>query len=131
MNDLLHKLVSAAIAGALIALVGYLSANARRRRAAREEAAAAARTGGPAQEVLRQARELDRSRDELAAQGRGPEALARAGEAAEAWRVLAETWPGRFRAERRDALLRQGALLDAAGQTHQAARIRQDAAGLS
>ncbi|MFF4406889.1 hypothetical protein ACFY2W_02450 [Streptomyces sp. NPDC001262] len=40
MDDLLHKLVSGAITGGLIALVGALSMAARRRRAARDEAAA-------------------------------------------------------------------------------------------
>ncbi|WP_407285250.1 hypothetical protein [Streptomyces sp. BP-8] len=34
----MHKLVSAALTGGLIALVGFLSMAARRRRAAREEA---------------------------------------------------------------------------------------------
>ncbi|GHF19947.1 MULTISPECIES: hypothetical protein [Streptomyces] len=41
MDDLLHKLVSGAITGGLIALVGGLSMASRRRRAAREQAAAA------------------------------------------------------------------------------------------
>ncbi|MFG2721823.1 hypothetical protein ACGFW5_26585 [Streptomyces sp. NPDC048416] len=131
MNELLHKLVSVVITGGLIALVGYLSVTVRRRRVAREEAAAPVPAEDPTRTLLRQARQLDRSRDELAAQGRGPEALARAGEAAGAWRVLTEARPGRFHAERRAALVRQGALLDAAGQGQQAAQARQEAAGLS
>ncbi|MFE9404997.1 hypothetical protein ACFYNY_25230 [Streptomyces sp. NPDC006530] len=131
MNDLLHKLVSGALAGGLIALAGYLGAASRRRRAARQGAAAPVRRGTSTQDLLRHARQLDQSRDELAAQGQELEAIARAGEAAEAWRVLAENEPQTFRAERRDALLRQGALLDAAGQGQQAARVRQVAARLS
>ncbi|MCE4941697.1 hypothetical protein [Streptomyces noursei] len=43
MDDLLHKLVSGALAGGLIVLAGALGTAARRRRAAREEAAAQAR----------------------------------------------------------------------------------------
>ncbi|WP_411122448.1 hypothetical protein [Streptomyces sp. x-19] len=43
MDDLLHKLVSGALAGGLIFLAGALGTAARRRRAAREEAAAQAR----------------------------------------------------------------------------------------
>ncbi|GAA2666456.1 hypothetical protein GCM10009864_39810 [Streptomyces lunalinharesii] len=42
MDDLLHKLVSGALAGGLIVLAGALGAAARRRRAAREAAAASA-----------------------------------------------------------------------------------------
>ncbi len=131
MNDLLHKLVSAAITGALIALVGYISVTVRRRRVAREEAAAPVPVADPTQVLLRQAQQLDLSRDDLAAQGRAPEALARAGEAADAWRRLTEARPGRFRAERSAALGRLSELLDAGGQGQQAARVRQEAAGLS
>ncbi|GAA2240583.1 hypothetical protein GCM10010430_22560 [Kitasatospora cystarginea] len=39
MNDLLHKLVSGALVGGLIALVGWLGAERRRRKAARAETA--------------------------------------------------------------------------------------------
>uniref|UniRef100_A0AAU2UX08 Secreted protein n=1 Tax=Streptomyces sp. NBC_00003 TaxID=2903608 RepID=A0AAU2UX08_9ACTN len=131
MNDLLHKLVSAVITGALIALVGYLSVTVLRRRVAREEAAAPAPVEDPTQTLLRQAQQLDLSRDELAAQSREPEALARAREAAAAWRALTGARPGRFQAERRAALGRLGELLDAGGQEQQAAQVRQEAAGLS
>ncbi|GHB32112.1 hypothetical protein GCM10010331_18590 [Streptomyces xanthochromogenes] len=131
MNDLLHKLVSAVLTGALIALVGYISVTVRRRRVAREEAAAPAPVADPTQVLLRQAQQLDASRNDLTAQGRMPEALARAREAAAAWRRLTEARPGRFRAERRAALGRLGELLDAGGQGQQAAQVRQEAAGLS
>ncbi|SHM48707.1 hypothetical protein [Streptomyces yunnanensis] len=131
MNDLLHKLVSTVITGALIALVGYLSVTVRRRRVAREEAAAPAPVEDPTQTLLRQAQQLDVSRDELAIQGRQAEALTRAGEAADAWRALTRARPGRFQAERRAALDRLSELLDAEGQEQQAAQIRQEAAGLS
>ncbi|AJT62064.1 hypothetical protein [Streptomyces chattanoogensis] len=131
MNDLLHKLVSAAITGALIALVGYLSVAVRRRRVAREEAAAPAPVEDRSQALLRQAQQLDHSRDELAARGRQAEALAQAREAADLWRELTRLRPGRFHAERREALGRLSELLAAAGQENQAAQVRQEAAGLS
>ena len=131
MNDLLHKLVSGAITGGLIALVGYLSMTVRRRRVAREEAAAPTPVEDPTQTMLRQAQQLDASRDELAIQGRQADALARAGEAADAWRALTQARPGRFQAEHRAALHRLSELLDAEGQEQQAARLRQEAIGLS
>ncbi|KUL54449.1 hypothetical protein ADL22_03040 [Streptomyces sp. NRRL F-4489] len=131
MNDLLHKLVSAVLTGGLIALVGYLSVAVRRRRVAREEAAAPAPVEDPTQALLRQARELDSGRDELAAQGRAAEALERARAAADAWRTLTRSRPGRFQTERRAALGRLSDLLDAVGDEHQAAQIRREAAGLS
>ncbi|MCK7625871.1 hypothetical protein MUU72_22670 [Streptomyces sp. RS10V-4] len=131
MDELLHKLVSAVLTGALIALVGYLSVSVRRRRVAREEAAAPAPVEDPTQALLRQARQLDADRDELAARGRESEALGRAGEAADAWRALTRARPGRFQAERRAALGRLSELLDARGQDQQAAQVRREAAGLS
>ncbi|KIZ15295.1 hypothetical protein [Streptomyces natalensis] len=131
MDDLLHKLVSAVITGALIALVGALSVAVRRRRVAREEAAAPAPVEDRSQTLLRQARQLDDSRDELAAQGRQTEALAQAREAAELWRELTRVRPGRFHVERREALGRLSELLAALGQGDQAAQVRQEAAGLS
>ncbi|MFE4856278.1 hypothetical protein [Streptomyces sp. NPDC056670] len=130
MNDLLHKLVSVVITGALVALVGYASVSVRRRRVAREEANAPAPVQDPTQVLLRQAQQLDRTRDELAAQRRGPEALTPARQAADAWRRLTEARPGRFQAERRAALARLGELLDAVGQAEQAAQVRQEAARL-
>ncbi|MFG3280722.1 hypothetical protein [Streptomyces sp. NPDC048111] len=130
MNDLLHKLVSVVITGALVALVGYASVSARRRRVAREEAAAPTPVQDATQALLRQAQQLDRRRDELAAQGRAPEALAPARQAADSWRRLTEARPGRFHAERRAALGRLGELLDAGGQAQQAAQVRQEAGRL-
>ncbi|UKY53509.1 hypothetical protein [Streptomyces inhibens] len=131
MDDLLHKLVSAALTGVLIALVGALSVAARRRRVAREEAAAPAPVEDRSQTLLRQAQQLDDSRDELAAQGRQAEALAQAREAAALWSELARVRPGRFHAERRAALGCLSELLAAMGQGDQAAQARQEAAGLS
>ncbi|MFF4606508.1 hypothetical protein ACFY12_27725 [Streptomyces sp. NPDC001339] len=131
MDDLLHKLVSAVITGALIALVGALSVAVRRRRVAREEAAAPAPAEDRSQALLRQARQSDDSRDELAAQGRQAEALSRAREAADLWRELTRVRPGRFHAERRAALERLSELLAAMGQEEQAAQVRLEAAGLS
>ncbi|MFF4953399.1 hypothetical protein ACWC2K_05520 [Streptomyces chattanoogensis] len=131
MNDLLHKLVSAVITGTLIALVGYLSVAVRRRRVAREEAAAPAPVEDRSQTLLRQGHQLDHSRDELAAAGRQAEALAQAREAADVWRELTRLRPGRFHAERREALDRLSELLAATGQEQQAAQVRQEAAGLS
>lgn len=131
MNDLLHKLVSAVITGALIALVGYLSVAVRRRRVAREEAAAPAPVEDRTHALLRQARQADGARDELAAQGRQADALAQAREAADLWRELTRVRPGRFQAERRAALGRLGELLAAMGEEHQAAQVRQEAAGIS
>ncbi|MFJ9850156.1 hypothetical protein [Streptomyces sp. NPDC101150] len=131
MNDLLHKLVSAVITGALIALVGYLSVAVRRRRVAREEAAAPVPVEDRTQTLLRRAQQLDSSRDELAAQGRHADALPKAREAAELWRELTRVRTGRFQAERRAALGRLSELLTAMGEEHQAAQVRQEAAGLS
>ncbi|GAU69303.1 hypothetical protein SSP35_11_01220 [Streptomyces sp. NBRC 110611] len=131
MDDLLHKLVSAVITGALIALVGALSVAVRRRRVAREEAAAPAPTEDRSQTLLRQAQQLDDSRDELAAQGRQAEALARAREAADAWRELTRVRPGRFHAERRAALGRLSELLALMGHEEQATQVRLEASGLS
>ncbi|MFI9048164.1 hypothetical protein [Streptomyces sp. NPDC053427] len=131
MDDLLHKLVSAVITGALIALVGYLSVASRRRRVAREEAAAPAPVEDRTQTLLRRAQQLDSSRDQLAAQGQQVEALAQAREAADLWRELTRIRPGRFQAERRAALGKLSELLAATGEEHQAAQVRQEAAGLS
>ncbi|TJZ54132.1 hypothetical protein FCH28_13115 [Streptomyces piniterrae] len=131
MDDLLYKLVSAVVTGVLIALVGAMSMAARRRRVAREEAAAPAPVEDRSQILLRQARELDDRRDELAAQDRQAEALAQAREAADLWRELTRVRPGRFHAERRAALGRLSELLADMGQGDQAARVRQEAAGLS
>ncbi len=71
MTDLLHKLVSAAIAGGLIALAGRLGAQRRRRKAAEAgsgEAGAATPTAveDPSQAPQRHVRQADRSRDGLA-----------------------------------------------------------------
>ncbi|MER6048738.1 hypothetical protein K2224_20380 [Streptomyces sp. BHT-5-2] len=131
MNDLLHKLVSAVITGALIALVGYLSVTVRRRRVAREEAAAPAPVEDRTQTLLRQAQQADSARDVLATQGRHADALVHAREAADAWRALGQARPGRFRTERRTALDCLSELLDAVGEERQAAQVRQEATGLS
>ncbi|WP_438489431.1 hypothetical protein [Streptomyces sp. S186] len=131
MNDLLHKLVSAVITGALIALVGYVSVAVRRRRVAREEAAAPAPVEDRTQALLRQAQQADAARDVLATQGRHADALVPAREAADAWRALTRARPGRFHAERRAALDCLSELLDAAGEQQQAAQVRQEAAGLA
>ncbi|MFG2142229.1 hypothetical protein [Streptomyces sp. NPDC048650] len=131
MNDLLHKLVSAIITGALIALVGYISVVVRRRRVAREEAAAPAPVEDRTQALLRRARQLDSSRDELAAQSRRAEALAQGREAVDLWRELTRVRPGRFQAELRAALGRLSELLTSMGEERQAAQVRQEAAGLS
>ncbi|MEU9118919.1 hypothetical protein AB0C96_03495 [Streptomyces sp. NPDC048506] len=132
MTDLLHKLVSAVLTGGLIALVGALSVAVRRRRVAREEASAPAPAPAEdrSQTLLRLAQQSDRSRDELAAQGRQEEALAQARAAAEHWRELTRMRPGRFQTQRRAALGRLGELLAAAGQEQQAAQVRQEAARL-
>ncbi|MEU2711935.1 hypothetical protein [Streptomyces sp. NPDC007205] len=131
MNDLLHKLVSAAITGGLIALVGWLSVQSRRRKVAKAEAAAPAPVEDPSQTLLRHAQEADRRRDELVAQGRRAEALEHARAAADCWRQLTAARPGRFRSELQAALGRLGELLDGAGQTAEAVRARQEAAGLA
>ncbi|MBL1088140.1 MULTISPECIES: hypothetical protein [Streptomyces] len=52
-------------------------------------------------------------------------------EAAAHWRELTGARPGRFRAERRAALGRLGALLAATGQEQQAAQVRQEATRLA
>ncbi|MFB7616356.1 hypothetical protein [Kitasatospora sp. NPDC056181] len=130
MDDLMHKLVSGALSGGLIALVGGLSVLVRRRRVARAEAAAPAPVEDLSQALLRQAREADRSRDELAGQGRPVEALDPARAAADLWRRLTEVRQGRFLAERQAALARLGELLAAAGRPDEAARVRQEIVGL-
>nr|WP_202486958.1 hypothetical protein [Streptomyces sp. SID8354] len=127
----MHKLVSAVITGALIALVGYLSVTVRRRRVAREEAAAPAPVEDRTQSLLRQAQQADAARDVLATQGRHADALVSAREAADAWRALIRARPGRFHAERRASLDCLSELLDAVGEEQQAAQVRQEAAGLS
>ncbi|MFJ7066192.1 hypothetical protein [Streptomyces sp. NPDC101115] len=114
MDDLLMKLVSAAITGGLIALVGYASVARRRRQAARAEAAGTV-TEDPTQALLRRAEEADRDRDELAAQGRLPEALDHAREAADLWTALTQARIGRFQGDRQAALRRLEELRSRAG----------------
>lgn len=79
MDDLMHKLVSGALSGGLIALVGGLSVLVRRRRVARAEAAAPAPVEDLSQTLLRQAQEADRSREALAAQAAPPRRSTRPG----------------------------------------------------
>lgn len=105
MNDVMMKLVSAAITGLLVALVGYASVARRRRQVARAEAAQAT-TEDPTQTLLRHAEEADRNRDELAAQGRLAEALDHARQAVDHWTALTQARVGRFQGERQSALRR-------------------------
>ncbi|MFI6845012.1 hypothetical protein OG535_06725 [Kitasatospora sp. NBC_00085] len=130
MDDLMHKLVSGALSGGLIALVGGLSVLVRRRRVARAEAAAPAPVEDLSQTLLRQAQEADRSREALAAQAGPAAALDPARTAADLWRRLTEMRQGRFQAERQSALTRLGELLAAAGRPDEAARVRQEIVGL-
>lgn len=99
------KLVSAAITGGLVALVGYASVARRRRQVARAEAVQTA-AEDPTQALLRYAEEADRTRDELAAQGRLSEALGQAREAVDHWTALTQARVGRFQGERQSALRR-------------------------
>ncbi|MEV7280027.1 hypothetical protein [Streptomyces sp. NPDC093111] len=105
MDDLMMKLVSAALTGGLVALVGYAGAARRRRRATRAEAVLTA-TEDPTQALLRHAEEADRNRDELVAQGRLSEALDHARDAVDHWTALTQTRVGRFQGERQSALRR-------------------------
>lgn len=105
MNDVMMKLVSAALTGGLVALVGYAGAARRRRQAARAEAVRTS-TEDPTQALLRDAEEADRHRDELVAQGRLSEALDHAREAVDHWTALTQARVGRFQAERQSALRR-------------------------
>ncbi|MEU4081258.1 hypothetical protein [Streptomyces venezuelae] len=114
MDDLLMKLVSAAITGGLIALVGYASVARRRRQVARAEAGRTS-TEDPTQAMLRHAEEADRARDELAAQGRHGEALDHARVAVDHWTALTQARVGRFQSERQAALRRFEQLRTSAG----------------
>ncbi|MER8041752.1 hypothetical protein [Streptomyces sp. NPDC094032] len=114
MNDVMMKLVSAAITGALVALVGYASVARRRRQVARAEAAQTS-TEDPTQTLLRHAEDADRHRDELATQGRVTEALDHARAAVEHWTALTQARVGRFQAERQSALRRLEELRSRAG----------------
>ncbi|MGW5422698.1 hypothetical protein [Streptomyces sp. NPDC003943] len=114
MDDLLMKLVSAALTGGLIALAGYAGAARRRRQAARAEATPTS-TEDPTQALLRHAEEADRDRDELAAQGRLAEALDRARESVDHWTALTQARVGRFQGERQAALRRVEELRSRAG----------------
>ncbi|MEU8763315.1 hypothetical protein [Streptomyces sp. NPDC048659] len=106
MDELVMKLVSGAIVGALVGLVGYASAARRRRQEAHAEAARAATEEDPTPTLLRQAEEADRLRDELTAQGRENEALGHARAAVDHWTALTQTRVGRFQGERQSALRR-------------------------
>ncbi|MCH0541056.1 hypothetical protein I3F58_16070 [Streptomyces sp. MUM 203J] len=108
------KLVSAAITGGLVALVGYLSVRRRQARVARSEAIRTA-VEDPTQELLRRAEEADRDREELAARGSRAEALDRAREAVDCWTALTQARVGRFQAERQSALRRLQELRTSAG----------------
>lgn len=108
------KLVSAAITGGLIALVGYLSVRRRQGQVARAEANRTT-VEDPTQELLRRAEAADRGRDELAAQGSRAEALDRAQEAVDCWTALTQARVGRFQAERQAALRRLQELRTSAG----------------
>ncbi|MFE1383620.1 hypothetical protein ACFW6S_32210 [Streptomyces sp. NPDC058740] len=116
MNDVLMKLVSAAITGGLIALVGYASVARRRRQVARAEAGRTS-TEDPTQALLRQAESADRHRDDLAAQGRFAEALDHARAAVDHWTALTQARVGRFQAERQSALRRLEELRSRAGSS--------------
>lgn len=131
MDELMHKLVSAAVVAVLLAGVGALSAATRRRKVARAEAAAPLPAEDRSQGLLREAREHDRRREELAAQGRDTEALDQARAAVGCWRELTQQRQGRFLAERRDALARLTQLLSAGGQAAEAAQARQESANLA
>ncbi|SDW59421.1 hypothetical protein SAMN05421504_101997 [Amycolatopsis xylanica] len=106
MSDVLHKLVSLVLTGALIGLVGWLSVTVRKKKVAKAEAAAPAPVEDRSQALLRQAQQFDRSRDEMAAQGRLAEAMTHAHAAAQHWHELTQARPGRFQAEERAALKR-------------------------
>ncbi|MEU4270171.1 hypothetical protein [Streptomyces sp. NPDC026092] len=113
-DDLMMKLVSGAITGGLVAIVGYASVARRRRQVARAEANQTS-TEDPTQTLLRHAEEADRERDELAAQGRLADALFHAGEAVDHWTALTQARVGRFQGERQAALRRQEELRSRAG----------------
>ncbi|MEU8616541.1 hypothetical protein [Streptomyces sp. NPDC048623] len=114
MDDLLMKLVSAAIMGGLIGLAGYAGAARRRRQAARAEATGTS-TEDPTQALLRHAERADRERDELASQGRFTDALGHAQEAVDHWTALTQARVGRFQGERQSALRRLQELRTRAG----------------
>ncbi|MEV6326239.1 hypothetical protein [Streptomyces sp. NPDC051909] len=114
MDDLLMKLVSAAITGGLIALVGYASVARRRRQVARAEATGTS-IEDPTQALLGHAEQADRARDELTTQGRLAEALGPAQEAVDHWTALTQARVGRFQGERQAALLRLQELRTRAG----------------
>lgn len=130
MDELMHKLVSAVIVAVLLTVVSAISVATRKRKVARAEAAAPAPTEDPTQVLLREARNHDLRRDELAAQGHTAESLEHARVAADRWRLLTDQRPGRFRAERRDSLARLAELLGAAGHESAAARARMEAEAL-
>ncbi|KAA9165567.1 hypothetical protein FPZ12_005740 [Amycolatopsis acidicola] len=128
MSDLLHKLVSALLTGALVAFVGWLSVTVRKRKVQRAEAAAPAPVEDRSQALLRHAQQADHDRDRLASAGRPADAVAQARMAVEQWSRLAELRPGRFQAERQNSLRRLGDLLAQSGQADEATRVRQEAA---
>ncbi|MFF2147714.1 hypothetical protein [Kitasatospora sp. NPDC058190] len=131
MDLLLHKIVSAVITAVLLTLVSALSVAARKRKVRRAEATAPAPTEDPTQTLLREARHHELQRDESADGGQPVKALQHARAAADRWRALTEQRPGRFLVERRTALARLAQMLDAAGYTGEADRVRSKAAALA
>jgi hypothetical protein len=130
MDLFLHKIVSAVITAVLLTMVSALSVAARKRKVRRAEATAPAPTEDPTQTRLREARHHDQQRDESTERGLPVKALQHARAAAERWRALTEQRPGRFLMERRAALVRLAGLLDTAGYTGEADRVRSEAAAL-
>ncbi|RAG82520.1 hypothetical protein DN069_27095 [Streptacidiphilus pinicola] len=130
MDELMHKLVSAVLVALLLTVVSAISVATRKRKVARAEGAAPAPAEDPTQALLREARNHDLRRDELAAQGHTAEALGHARAAAERWRLLTDQRPGRFLAERRAALASLAGLLTVAGHESEATRARMEADSL-
>ncbi|MDQ8702827.1 hypothetical protein RCO28_10045 [Streptomyces sp. LHD-70] len=129
MSDLLGAVVYGVVAGMLLGLAvwGFV----RRRRAAPESpghVATRPEEETARTELRRLARQLDRDRDELSAQGHKAEAAYRARAAVAQWQRLVAAQPGRYQGERHAALVRLSELLVETGRPEEAARVRQEAA---
>ncbi|MDI3421511.1 DUF6479 family protein [Streptomyces luteolus] len=131
VSGLQGVVVYGVVAGMLLGLAvwGFV----RRRRATPEPPAREYAATRPEEETARTelrslARQLDRDRDELSAQGHKAEAAYRARAAVEQWQRLVAAQPGRFQGERHAALVRLSELLVETGQSEEAARVRQEAA---